>query len=293
MSLLPRRITFQLTPLLDLLLIVIFAQFLEVRDRTAQGRIDFAKQSSQTASQLNAAKRARDDLQNRLDGARILADELKRQLAANDAESKRAREQRDLVSRTLARMFRMPEAAMRQALKPLASNTAQSKADVAKLRKMLKELQNSKPHQIVRHVVKFRELLKRCDVWELHVDRRNIAHLRLTGNRHEFRYSARPLKLTGDDDRDREERRRYFRDLKKDFKGKLFAFYKSLPQTKSIIIVLISRGPGTTAGTYFAARQGTQETADHISSESGARIQVVSTDLGELRFEPSGDREDE
>ena len=29
-----RRLTFQLTPLLDLLLIVIFAQFLDVRDTT-------------------------------------------------------------------------------------------------------------------------------------------------------------------------------------------------------------------------------------------------------------------
>ena len=43
-------------------------------------------------------------------------------------------------------------------------------------------------------------------------------------------------------------------------------------------------------GTYFAAKLGTQDMADHVATSSGAQIHVVYTDLGELRFEPAGDK---
>ena len=269
---------------------MIFAQFLDVRDQSAKEQENLARKSSQVATDLDKTKRDRDALQARLSGAQRIVDELRRQLEQDENREKQLQRQRDLVSQSLAQMFRLSPAAMQQALKPLMTN-AQSKADLEKLRAMLDDLQKKKPHQIVRHVVKVRELLKRCDVWELHVDRRNIAQLSIAGKTRQFRYAATPLKLTGDDDKDQPERRRYFQELKKDFESKLFGVYKSLPQTKNVIIVLISRGPETTVGTYFAAKLGTQDMADHVATSSVPRVHVVYTDLGKLRFEPAGTRE--
>ena len=139
---------------------------------------------------------------------------------------------------------------------------------------------------MVRHVVKFRELLKHCDIWEIHIDRRNVASLQIAGKAHEFDYSARSPKVTGDDDKDREERRRYFRDLTKDFEDKLYTLYRKSSPTKKVIIVLISHGPRTTVGTYLAAKAGIQDMADHVAVKTGAKIDIVFTDLGELRFDP-------
>jgi len=291
MRLLPRRITFQLTPLLDLLLIVIFAQYLDVRDRSVHEQKSQAAESSALRAELNEVKNDRKQLVADLSRSRAkldkLDDELRRKRAEQTEEAKRLRRQRNLLAENFARLFKLPDDAVTKAVQPLtANNTARSKAELEKLRRRIEELKQSQPHEIVRHVVKFEELLKRCDVWEIHIDRKRIANVSIGRKSHQFRYSAAPLNLTGDEEADRAEQRRYFRELKKSFESKLFAYYKSLPQPKNIIIVLISRGPGTTAATYAAAKQGIQDTADHISAESGARIHVVYTDLGALRYTP-------
>ena len=68
-----RRLTFQLTPLLDLLLIVIFAQFMDVRDTTTE-------HEQSTSSQLTAAQEELAGTQDQL--AKIIAEK-------NEAEADR------------------------------------------------------------------------------------------------------------------------------------------------------------------------------------------------------------
>lgn len=292
MTISPRKVTFQLTPLLDLLLIVIFAQYLDVRETAKSAEDSAAKKESQVAADLKAASQNQAAMQREIDKAKAAlqnfqsAQENQRQADADAI--KRLQSQRDLLSQHLAALFRLPKDKLEELLKQLkGDDAARTAAEIQKLKDRLDKLQQSQPHQIIRHVVTYEELLKRCDVWEIHIDRQNIANVTVGEKSHEFRYSARDPDLSGDEESDRNERRRYFRDLQKDFEKRLFSFYKSLPQTKNVIIVLMSRGPGTTAATYLAAKQGIQDTADHVSSESGARIQVVNTDLGALRFEPA------
>jgi len=301
MTLFPRKLTFQLTPLLDLLLIVIFAQYLDVRDRTAQ---DHETQSSETAELKSRAARA--DRQRSAIAAKLAATEsdlnlararldnigesVRKTLADKDEDARRLQEQRDLLAKALGEIFRLPEQTLRKVMQPLAGkDAARAAEELRKIRERIEKLRKSAPQQIVRHVVKYEELLKRCDLWEIHVDPRNNVRIAIGPKVHQFRFTAREFQATGNEEKDRDERRRYARDLRQDFYRKLFAFYKSLPQTKSVIIVLTSRESETTAA-YLVAKAGIQDTADHIARESAGRITMVSTDLGNLEFGKSETR---
>lgn len=295
MTLFPKKLSFQLTPLLDLLLIVIFAQYLDVRDKSKQDRetqstqaaamkaraAEAAAQRDAVARKLAAAESDLNKAQSRLDA---FNENVRKALANKDADAKRLQDQRDLLAKALAELFRLPEQKLRDVIKPLAGkDAARAAEELKKLRERIETLKDSAPQQIVRHVVKYEELLKRCDLWEIHIDRRNNVRIAIGPKVHQFRFTAREFQATGDEEKDREERRRYVRDLRQDFYRKLFAFYKSLPQTKSVIIVLASRESDTTAA-YLAAKTGIQDTADHIARESAGRITMVSTDLGNLEF---------
>ena len=296
MSLVPRKLTFQLTPLLDLLLIVIFAQYLDVRDKSASDEKSTAEQSAAMKKSVERAERDRDRfakklaasqtaLQIRQEKLKRLDEQLRKQIAEEEQAAKTLRQQRDQISRMLARMFRLPEDVVRKTMESLANAGNSGKAEqLRKIRDRLKQLQKSKPHQILRHVVQYEELLKRCDIWEIHVTRKYNVTVVSGGKSHRFRYMAREPRPTKDEERERQEARRYVRDLSKNFATKLFAYYDSQPQTKSVIIVMVSHD-GRDLSTFAAAKLGIQQTAFRISTKTGARVNMVVADLGTLRFE--------
>jgi hypothetical protein len=294
--LIPRKITFQLTPLLDLLLIVIFAQYLDVRNKTARGEQDAAEQSAAMQDDVRKAQRDRDRFQGRLADANAalrkrqadigrLDELLRKQQAADEAAAKKLRQQRDDLARMLAEMFRLPPQAVKQALKPLAAADNPRRAEeLRKIRERLKKLQAGKAHQIVRHVVKYEELLKRCDIWEVHLSKTYNVSVTAGDSTHHFRITAREPRRTSDEDAARRELQRFVRDLAKDFEAKLFKYFKGLPQPKSVVIVLVSHD-GNDLSTFAAVKQGVQLTSDHVSTNTGARVNMVVADLGTLQFE--------
>lgn len=293
MTLLPRKLTFQLTPLLDLLLIVIFAQYLDVRDKTTRDEQTTAEQTAEMRDDVQRTQRQRDRLAgklaeaiaNRRDELHRLEERLRRQQAADRAAAKKLRQQRDEISRLLAEMFRLPPAAVKQTLKPLAvANNPRRAEELRKIRERLKKLQHSNPHQIVRHVVKYEELLKRCDIWEVHLSKTYNVTVTAGDAKQRFRITAREPRRTSDDEAARRELQRFVRDLAKDCETKLFKFFKGLPQPKSVVIVLVSHD-GRDLSTFAAVKQGVQLTADHVSMNTGARVNMVVADLGTLQFE--------
>jgi hypothetical protein len=289
MTLFPRKLTFQLTPLLDLLLIVIFAQYLDVRNKSTRDEQSVAEQTAAMRDDRRRAQRERERLARQLADAlrknRADLQRLDRQLAADEAQAKRLRQQRDDLSRLLAEMFRLPPEAVKQTLKPLtAAEDARRAEELRKLRDRLKKLQASKPHQIVRHVVKFEELLKRCDIWEVHLSKTYNVTVTTGETTQRFRITAREPRRTSDDEAARKELQRFVRDLAKDFEEKLFKFFKGLPQPKSVVIVLVSHDGGDLS-TFAAVKLGVQLTADHVSVNTGARVNMVVADLGTLRFD--------
>lgn len=296
----PRKLTMQLTPLLDLLLIVIFAQYMEMRDESnaraasEQKRAASLEQERQDLQQLRKQvdARAKQDRERALE----LKAEMRKQSAEMQTRMNKLAAQRDLLSKHLAALFRVPESTLRKTLEPLAAaDVARAAAELKRLEKQVKSLAGGGTPRVVRHVIKYEELLKRCDIWEIHVDPSNLARVVFGGKTHEFRYSAKPPQLVESNDpesrrQNQAEIARFRKELRGNFERKLFAYYKNLPQLKNVVIILLSREKHTTLATYEAAKLGLQDVADHISTDTGARITVVSTDLGQLKYEPAESR---
>lgn len=180
-----RRFTIQLTPLLDLLLIVIFAQYMAVQQTSQAGLREAAAQVAETvedardaqaAAELarDAALRRRaeltDELAKKADTIRELQDEKSRLMAElREAEAGEAavrlqmeRDQR-VVGTMLGEMFALERAE----LEPLIENLAAAEAE--ELRRRLEQVRGKNPEAMIHYLRTEAELRKWCDVWEVHI----------------------------------------------------------------------------------------------------------------------------
>lgn len=139
-----RRIRFQLTPLMDLLLIIVFAQFLDVRDTSRdqiyaadERRRQAIEQRSRLTDQLDRAAAARDAAIAERDAAMAIAE-------INMAESDAALER---LKRWLS-------------FEDISQNAAAADAST--------EWAAADPEALVRFLVGYEELLKRAEIWTVH-----------------------------------------------------------------------------------------------------------------------------
>ncbi len=162
-----RRLTFQLTPLLDLLLIVIFAQFLEVEETTATQEQQATVQISDTTAELERARAELTDLQAQTKAAQAelksarksLTDE---QLSAdalrleNDSLEKalaKASEQRDTIAGLMPELFDLPDETVRELIrKRPGEDVSLSPEQIQQLRDEFRQFAKQKPGESVRHL---------------------------------------------------------------------------------------------------------------------------------------------
>ena len=168
----PRRLALQLTPLLDLLLIVIFGQYLEVRSQ----EVARAEQTQQLETRLNTTEA---ELQQ--------SHEL---LAA-------AQSRQQLVGELIRELFQVPEEAIKPLLSPFSSPDLRSAEDRERLRKQFTELAAQQPEAAIQHVLTYDEIRKRCDLWDLHIDAEGTITLRVADNA-----AAVPILVTSEQDID-------------------------------------------------------------------------------------------
>ncbi|MEO1998693.1 MAG: hypothetical protein ABGZ17_25895 [Planctomycetaceae bacterium] len=244
-----RRMTFQLTPLLDLLLIVIFAQFMEVQQVSDRTEISHQLQlkEQQTLNQQHIA-----EFQNQ-------RKQQERQLRAKLSE---ARDQRTHVGELVAELFNVPQTMVDSALRRRnASAQPLSSQEEQQLRAAFQELADMNGQQVIKHLMTHQELRKRCDVWEIYI-KENGSALFITGNEQlEFRFSS----MT-------------------DFSNKVFQHFRSLPQPKGIVLIILSYGDAK-AGIRQIARDALPELTDRMQSSSSGRTRFEYAILG---FSPLG-----
>ncbi len=149
-----RRMTLQLTPLLDLLLIVIFAQYMEVRIVAKQESDRVAHERESTAVENHELRRQ--------------VDEWESQQRNVDREQHQIREQFGEVVREL---FRIPEATLNKIVQPRSKNEAGglSPAEIAELKARFQQLATANGDQVVDHLLTFQEMRKQFDVWEFYL----------------------------------------------------------------------------------------------------------------------------
>lgn len=151
-----RRLTFQLTPLLDLLLIVIFAQYLEVQETTREEIAD-ATRSSGTIERLREEHAAE---VNRLETENAgLRDRLERESF-----------QRERLAKRFTEIFKVNERELAAALDPENPRfEGLSQEEIERLRKRLDEIVAASGGEALEHLVTYDELRKRADVWRIRV----------------------------------------------------------------------------------------------------------------------------
>ena len=266
-----RRLTFQLTPLLDLLLIVIFAQFMDVRDTTT-----LREQS--TSTQLSAAQEELAGTQDQL--AKILAEkneaesdreflrqslqELKDSTSGLELERKsleeslkRAHEQRDTVANLVANLFDLPDETINELIRTRTpENVRLTPEQVKRLREEFKSFSKQNPGESVRHLLTFEEMRKRCDIWELYINDTGKTVFSGSGQSHTFRAETT-----------------------KEFADEFYERYKTLPQPKSLVIILLSYGD-VKASVYEAAIDGLPIVAERMRTDQSGRSRFEYAVLG-------------
>ena len=150
-----RRLTLQLTPLLDLMLIVIFAQYMEVRI-VAKQEADRLALARESVTEENEALREQVD-QWELQQRKI-------------DQSKQA--EREQLGQIIGELFQIPDATLNKFLQPRSKNEAGgiSPADVADLKARFRQLANARGDEVVDHLLTFNEMRKQFDVWELYLE---------------------------------------------------------------------------------------------------------------------------
>lgn len=248
MSLLPRRLTFQLTPLLDLLLIVIFAQYMEVRQRSAEVEQNVRQESGERVARL----------EERLDAEQQQRQQLQKKAVALQAALAESRERQERIGDLLAKLFRVPENVVQEVTgAAVPDGESRQSEQRQQLEAALRELSQKRGREIVEQLLTYQELRKRCDVWELYIRDNGVVVFdtgRRTGTLRDYETSA-------------------------GFREEFLEQYEPPPRQKSLVIVLVSYGD-----CRFVLRRAVLDAlpklVHKLQAESGGRTRYEFANLG-------------
>ena len=149
-----RRLTLQLTPLLDLLLIVMFAQYMQMQIT--------AKQDSERITRERIAA------ETETEGLREQVDRWESQQRQFNQQQQ---EERVLLGQLIRELFHIPESAINKVIQPRSkSDTGLSSSEIAELKARFQQLANSRGDQVVDHLLTFNEMRKQFDIWEFYLN---------------------------------------------------------------------------------------------------------------------------
>jgi hypothetical protein len=215
-----RRMTFQLTPLLDLLLIVIFAQYMEVQQNANEAQ---AKVNDELTELQDAKTRLQETFTAR-------KSELEAQYSATQQEVERQRQeynrrfqsildQHQRAGETLAQTFNLPGELLEQILKIRSAETAAEQQQIREAARRARELLATRGGRFIEFVVRLDEMQKHVSVWEIHLQQNGKAVL-TDGQR----------EVTVDFETEQE------------FVASIFQASKTFTVPKTLVIVLLSYG---------------------------------------------------
>lgn len=245
-----RRITLQLTPLLDLLLIVFFAQYMEVRL--------VADQQAEQAESRKAAVEAD------LDAVRRQLAELQKQLAQWEQQQKETDQagyqSREQLGQLFGELFRLPETVIQRIARQRSSDEAVlSAAEIEALKSEFRTLSTARADQVVDHLLTFVEMKKRFDVWEIYVQSDNAVIISAGEHR---------KRLAPDDVATPEL-----------FNDEFFKLYKSFPQSKNVVLILVSYGDSQLRYRWSVTK-GLPAVAERMRRDSNGQIKFEYAVLG-------------
>lgn len=277
MSVAGRRFHFQLTPLLDLLLIVIFAQYLDVTQQAKRETVSAERRVAERRAEL---EREYAQLRTQIEQERVALVAERERVAENSAASEAkvddAEQKLDDViaqqrraANLVAELFNVPRELIDQTLAPRpAGAPTRSPQDSERLRDRFRDLASMRGSDVVEHLLSYDELRKRADIWTLRIEQ--------TG---EIEFSAGDVQ------------QRFRAATPAEFSAKLFDRYKTLEQPKGLVIVLVSYGDAR-ADVRQAVLNGLPEAVRLMRDDRLGRTQFEYAVLGYIpEDEPSADAE--
>ena len=173
-----RRMTFQLTPLLDLLLIVIFAQSMEVRQQSSRLQTELESERSKIVQQI-------DSREQRFAEKQAVAD---RALKAQEAELEKTREnyarqfqsivkQQQQAGQALAEALNLPGTVMQQVLKLRSSHRTDEAQGLEEAMQQMSQMLDDREEELLQFLLRFDEMQKHVSIWELYLQENGKAAL--------------------------------------------------------------------------------------------------------------------
>lgn len=253
-----RRLTFQLASLLDLLLIVMFSQYLEVQ-------IVAEQEEKRMVVEQETSTAEREQLRAKLEATQRELEAWEEQQRREDqTESKQLEE----LGRLFGELFRLPEATVRKIVKQRNQEQGGlSEGEALALRKEMQSLAGSRGDQVVDHLLTYVEMKKRFDVWELYL--RENGAIVVTAGTHQKRVQTGIVESP------------------QQFSDEIFNIYKSFPQTKSIVLILFSYGDARLSH-RTAVIKGLPLVAERMRADSNGTARFEYAVLG---YRPEADSE--
>jgi hypothetical protein len=170
-----RRFSLQLTPLMDMLLIVMFAQYMEAQRYESERAQGMEAQSQRLAQAEEAAagfEQQRSDLTDQINQSRLENEELARQNQSLREDADRFASQHEVLADLLKQLFEIPPEELEALLDPnRAPALSESPSELERIRQEFNAMAEQSSGRAVTHLLTYHEILKFCDVWELKVDR--------------------------------------------------------------------------------------------------------------------------
>ena len=258
-----RRFVIQLTPLLDLLIILIFALLLGLRH---QARTEEVRARSVVTDAVPGLSDRSDPVVALVERHQKVERDLKQAISENqrlmsrDEDSQRqlseevawAMQQQERFGDLVSELFQVPDETIKKALN--TNNIAgeiRSESEARSLREKFRELAAKRGEAVVRHLLTFDEMRKRCDIWDLVISgRKNQFELNVGG----------PVKT-------------FAAETREEFDDKLFRAYKTLESPKDLVIVLLSYYPDARFGPIKIAVSQLPLSVERMASDRGGKTQ--------------------
>ncbi len=215
-----RRLTLQLTPLLDLLLIVMFSQYIENRHRTVTTQEEMAEQRKALDDerlQLNQElSQHQVELEREFAVQREKIDSLRQ---VYDERFRSIIDQHHQIGSLIAETLNLPGAVIAEVLKLRTAGSPDDADRLTAATAQLQELMTARGDDVFRFFVKVDEMQKHVSIWEVHVQDNGQALI-----------SDGQQSFTADFSSEA------------DFAGRLFESSKAFTEPKTLVIVLLSWG---------------------------------------------------
>ena len=155
-----RRLTFQLTPLLDLLLIVIFAQYMEVQQAAETAESRATEQIADVVAELEDSNwQLRKELRSLHDVEMKILEERFQSIL----------DQHQQAAAVLAETFNLPDRVMKEVLRLRKAGLVGDAQRLEQAVGHLKNLLESRNSKLLSFMIRYDEMQKHVSVWELHL----------------------------------------------------------------------------------------------------------------------------